>query len=176
MTKDIYVLQLNATHLFHTSWRCAFEWKGTQRDVIARSIRDRISPDVRWKKLSTWPSRDTPTHGQSLRVIAYGSCTRCSWGWAFPFNALTSIPIWSHAKKEVTAKFFIISRSECLRGGFSAVIIDECVNPFNPSRTWTDHCPFVFNNNNNNNNNNVFIYRNIKFTIRHVLQIAIMLI
>ena len=38
-------------------------------------------------------------------------------------------------KKEVPARFFIISRSECLRGGFAAVIIDECVNPFNPSQS-----------------------------------------
>ena len=123
------------SHLFHTSWQCAFKCKGTQRDVIPRPIRDRISPKVRWKKLSTWPPRDTPTNGHSLRVIAYGSCTRCPWGWAFPFNALTSIPIWSHAKKEVPTRFFIIFRSECLRGGFAAVIINECVNPFNPSRS-----------------------------------------
>ena len=38
-------------------------------------------------------------------------------------------------EKEVPARFFIISRSECLRGGFAAVIIDECVNPFNPSQS-----------------------------------------
>ena len=41
------------SHVFHTSWRCAFESKGTECDVIARAIRDRISLDVRWKKLST---------------------------------------------------------------------------------------------------------------------------
>ena len=41
------------SHVFHTSWRCAFESKGTECDVIARTIRDRISLDVRWKKSST---------------------------------------------------------------------------------------------------------------------------
>ena len=121
---------------------CAFERKGIQRDVIARSIRDRISFKVRWKKLLTSSPRDTP-HVASLRIIACGACTQCSWGWAFPFNALRSLPVWSDAKKEVPVRFFIISRSECLRGGFAAVIIDECVNPFNPNQTWTKHCLFV---------------------------------
>ena len=59
------------SHLFHTSWQCAFEWKGTQHDVIARSIRDRISPKVHWKKLLTSPPRDMPhvaTGSASLRM------------------------------------------------------------------------------------------------------------
>ena len=153
MTKDIYVLQLNATHLFHTSWRCAFEWKGTQRDVIARFIRDRISPYVRWKKLSTWSSRDTPTHGQSLHVIVYGSCTRCSWGWAFPFNALTSISIWSREKKGPREVFHHIQK-RVPKGWVCCCHYRRVCQSVQPESdmNWT-LCPFVF----NNNNNNVFI-------------------
>ena len=108
------------SHLFHTSWQCAFEWKGTQRDVIARFIHQ--GQDIAYgtleKVINLTPKRHA-SRGHRLRVIAYGSCTRCSWGWAFPFNALTSIPVCSDAKKEVPARFFIISRSECLRGGFA---------------------------------------------------------